>query len=84
MSSRLNEDFRAISVILKALCNLDYARWSYLHRYAVKEVISPSTFNRVLSWLIDKGFVKHYARGYYKITSKGKLLFQTLGGDHNK
>ena len=69
-------------IILWMLTNNDSCEWSHFEQKPIE--IPISTISRHLTKLIDQGLIEKFARGQYKITSKGKKRFHELSHESRR
>ncbi len=69
-------------IILWMLSNNENCKWADFHQEPIE--IPTGTLSRHLDTLKRKGFVKNFARGYYRITSEGKKKFYELSSEKKK
>jgi len=79
MAKRGRSQLDVAGIILDVLSKKPMRR-THLMKEVLKRSPSPSTFNHVLKWLLEDGYIENPERGIYRITDRGRSLLKALKG----
>jgi len=77
MSKRGRDQLEVAGIILDELSKGPMRR-TPLMKEVLKRSPSPSSFNHILEWLLEDGYIERPERGLYQISERGLLLLKAV------
>ena len=77
MSKVFERRLRLARVVLSKL-EPEPMRWTNLLKATLRDCGTPRTYEGVVKWLKNNGYIERPSRGLYKITQKGKDFLKSL------
>lgn len=74
----LDKKMALAKCVLSKLADTETMRWVVLIKEVLRNGGTPYTFQSILTFLLENGYVIRKERGVYKITEKGRIFLEAL------
>ena len=78
MSKTFERKMSLAKIVLSKLADGKPQRWTKLLKMTLRDCGTPHTFESILAFLVEKGYIEKVARGVYRITAKGQDFLKAL------